>query len=61
MPAAVVGDFDQLEPAGVEPDRDLRRAGIERIFHKFLERARRPLDDLARGDAIDELGRQPSY
>jgi len=26
---AVVGDFDQLEPAGIELDRDLRRPGVE--------------------------------
>ena len=60
-PAAVVGDLDQLEPAGVKPDGDLVRAGVERILDQFLERARRPLDHLAGGDAIDELRRQPSY
>ena len=60
-PGTVVGDLDQLEPAGVKPHRDLFAPGIERVFHKFFERACRTLDHLARGDAIDELGRQPSY
>ena len=59
--AAVVGDLDQLEPAGVKPHRNLPRAGVECVFDQLLERARRALDDLARGDAIDEFRRQPSY
>ena len=54
-------DFDQLEPAGRQPDRDLSRAGVERIFNQLFQGAGRPLDHLARGDAIDELGGQPSY
>ena len=29
IPRAIVGDFDQLKPAGMEADRDLRRAGVE--------------------------------
>jgi hypothetical protein len=57
----VIRHLDQLEPAGVEADADLSRAGVERIFNEFLKRARRPLDHLAGGDAIDELRRQPSY
>ena len=40
----------------------LRRAGVERIFDQFLQRARRPFDHLAGGDAIDEmLGQAASY
>src|SRR5438128_1954579 len=34
---------------------------VERVLDQSLERARRSLDHLAGGDAIDELGRQPSY
>ena len=30
------------------------RAGIERVLDQFLDDARRPLDHLARGDAVDE-------
>jgi hypothetical protein len=39
----------------------LARAGVERVFDEFLERARRAFDDLTSGDAIDQLGREPSY
>jgi hypothetical protein len=60
-PAAVVGHFDQLEPARRQPHRDLRRSGVERILDDLLERAGRPLDDLAGSDAIDQFRRQPSY
>jgi hypothetical protein len=59
--AAVVGDLDQFEPAGRKPDRDLAGAGIERIFKQLFQRAGRALHHLARGDAIHELGGQPSY
>ncbi len=60
-PAAVVGDLDQFEPPGGKPDSNRRGAGIEGVFNKLLEGARRALYDLASGDAIHELGRQPSY
>jgi len=36
-------------------------SGVERILDQFLQRRRRTLDDLARGDAIDERGGKPSY
>jgi hypothetical protein len=60
-PAAVVAHFNELESARGKAHGQLSRAGIERVFHKFFERARRTLDDLARSDAIDELRGQPSY
>jgi len=59
--AAVVGDFDAVEPTSGQADGDARRTGIERVFDQLLEGASRALDHLARGDAIDELRRQPSY
>ena len=31
----------------------LRRAGVERVFDELLHDARRPLDHLAGGDAVD--------
>jgi hypothetical protein len=34
---------------------------VEAVLDQFLERTGRPLDDLARGDAVDEVRRQPSY
>ena len=57
----VVTDFDQLQAAGGDSDRNAPGARIQRVFDQFLERAGRALDHLARGDAIDELGGQPSY
>ena len=59
--AAVISDFDKVESARPKPHRQLSRARVERVFHKFFERAGRSLDNLARGDAIDEFRRQPSY
>ena len=47
-------------PADSRIATDLR-AGVERVFDQFFQGAGRPLDHLARGDAIDELGGQPSY
>ena len=60
-PAAVVADLDKVEPPRREPDRDVARAGIEAVLDQLLQRARRALDHLARSDAIDEFGREPSY
>ena len=60
-PAAVVDHLDQVEPARREPDRDLPRTRVEAVFDQLLQRARRAFDHLARGDAIDEVGREPSY
>jgi hypothetical protein len=60
-PATVVGYFDQLEAARRQPDSDRFRTGIQRIFDKLLEGARRAFYDFASSDAIHELGRQPSY
>ena len=35
-----------------------RRAGVERVLDQFLDDARRPLDHLAGGDAVDERSRR---
>ncbi len=53
--AAVVDHRQMIDPAGVELDRDPRRAGVDRIFDEFLERRRRALDDFAGGDLVDEV------
>ena len=65
MPRAVVGDADALDAARREIDVDLRRAGVERVLQQFLQRRRRPLDDLAGGDLVDQqvgqrVDRRPS-
>ena len=52
--APVVGDADQRAPAGLDRDLDAARPGVERVLDQFLDRRRRPLDHLARGDAVDE-------
>ena len=60
-PRSVVADLNQVEPARGQPHRDRPRPGIERILDDFLECARRALDNLARGDSIDQFGGKPSY
>ena len=50
---AVIGHADETAAAAVGEHVDAARAGVERIFHKFLDDARRALDDLARGNAVD--------
>ena len=51
---AVVGDADQPAAAAVGEHVDAARAGIERVLDQFLDHARRPLDHLAGGDAVDD-------
>ena len=41
-------------PARLDRDLDPPRAGVERVLDEFLDRRSRPLDHLARGDAVDE-------
>jgi hypothetical protein len=50
---AVVGDADQAAAAAVGEHVDAGRARIERVLDQFLDHARRTLDHLAGGDAID--------
>ena len=50
---AVVGDTDQSAAAAVGEYVDARRAGVERVLDQLLDHARRPLDHLAGGDAVD--------
>ncbi len=52
--APVVDDADQPSPAGFDRDLDRLRPGVERVLDQFLDRRRRPLDHLARGDAVDD-------
>ena len=51
---AVVGDADQPAAAAVGEHVDALRAGVERVLDQFLDHARRPLDHLAGGDAVDD-------
>ncbi len=52
---AVVGDTDAPDAAALEIHVDLGRARVERILEQLLERRGGALDDLARGDLIDEV------
>src|ERR1700722_7827738 len=49
----VVDDPDEAPPASLDRDFDRLRASVERFLDEFLDRRRRPLDHLARGDAVD--------
>ena len=40
--------------AAVGDDLDAARAGVERVLDQLLDDARRPLDHLAGGDAVDD-------
>jgi hypothetical protein len=57
-PAAVVHDAHQPHAPLLERHRDPRRAGIESVLEQFLDDARRSLDHLAGGDAVDDRRRQ---
>ena len=56
--AAVIGDRDQCLTAVAKRHLDAVGAGVDGVFDQFLDRRRRALDHLARGDAVDENGRQ---
>ena len=44
--------------AGLDPNVDPGRAGIDRIFNQLLDDRGRPLDNLARGNAVGHACRQ---
>ena len=56
--AAIVHDADAPRPAFGQLDGDAARAGIEAVFHQFLERRGGAVDDFSRGDLVhEELGK----
>ena len=57
-PDAVVHDADQPRAAALDLDADRARTRVERVLDELLDDGGRPLDDLAGGDLIDELGRK---
>ena len=58
--AAVVAHAAKRDAAGLDLDLDAARAGVEAVLDQFLDHRRRPLDDLAGGDLVDELfGQDP--
>jgi len=56
QPMPVIDDPDEPAAAGLDRDLDRFRAGVERVLDQFLDRRRRPLDHLARCDAVDGQG-----
>ena len=56
-PFAVVLDADLLLAAELDVDREPRRAGVDRVLDQLLDDRGRPLDDLAGGDLVGEIGR----
>ena len=54
----IIGDLDQGATAILQRHIDAPRPGIDGVFHQFLDRGSRPLDDLAGGDAVDDVGRE---
>ena len=52
--APVVRDPDALDAARGEIDLDVRGASVEGVLEQLLQRRRRPLDHLPRGDLADE-------
>ena len=53
-PAAVVRDREPPDPAPLDLHVDARRPGVEGVLDELLDDRRRPLDDLARGDLVDQ-------
>ena len=59
-PHPVVGDPDELASRVLELHGDGARAGVDGVFHQLFDHGGRTLDDLARGDLVDEqLGQEP--
>jgi hypothetical protein len=52
---AVVGDADQLAPAGFHFHANARGAGVQRILQELLHDGGRTVDHLAGGDLIGDL------
>ena len=55
MPAPLSATRMRRMPPPSTIDVDLRRARVERVLEQLLQRRGRALDDLARGDLIDEV------
>ena len=57
---AVVADADQRASAVAQVDGDGGGAGVERVLDQLLDGGGRTLDDLAGGDLVDQMVRQPA-
>ena len=52
--AAVVLDGDEGTAAVADHDIDPRRSGVDGVLHQLLDDRRRPFDDLAGGNTVDD-------
>ncbi len=52
---AIIGDADPPPAATIGKNVDPAGAGIDGVFHQFLDHARGALDHFAGGDAVDDL------
>ena len=59
--AAIIGNLDQVQPAGGQPYMNTIRAGIDGVFDQFLERTGGPFHDFAGGDAVYQMFGQSAY
>ena len=55
---AIVFDADQAFAASSGGDDDPAGAGVDAVFHQFLDHARRPFHHFAGSDAVHEVWRQ---
>ena len=53
--AAVVGDADQLAPAGLDLDADAVGPGVQSVLQQLFNDGGRPVHHLARGDLVGNL------
>src|SRR5438445_12047159 len=58
-PATVIHHPNQVDASLLDVDVDSMGAGVRRVFHELLDHARRPLDNLPRGDLGDD--RRPQF
>ena len=58
MPHAVVDHREEGAAAFLQGDGDAPRAGVDGVLDQLLHGAGRPLDDLAGGDPVDQVGGQ---
>ena len=60
-PAPVVDDLNPVDPATRQNHRNPRGSGIYGVLDKLFQRCRRTFDNLASGDAIDQMWWQAAY
>ena len=57
-PAAIIAHANEAGAAALHLDLDARRASVEAVLDQLLHDRGRTLDDLARGDLVDQVVRQ---